>query len=132
MSPSFDLKDFAKSLYERRDIGTIVPYEAGATTGWTPSEHECHINVNRFVLENPGYTAVRGWLVFDLTLCPLIGLPAVWRFIAHSVIEDVNNRLFDITPRRAAQRHPFIRHDGPKGEFESLIVSIRYLDHPIE
>jgi hypothetical protein len=135
MLHSVDLKGLAKSLYERRNTGIIVPYEARATTGWTPSEHECHINVDRFVLENSGHKAVRGWLVYNFELGPWLGWPAFWRFNAHSVIEDVNNRLFDITPApRASKRYPFIRHDGPEGEFEALLASysIRHLDHPIE
>ena len=46
-----NLNSLAKSLYERRSTGTIVPYEPQATTGWTPSDHNCHVNVERFVLE---------------------------------------------------------------------------------
>ena len=28
-----------------------------------PRERECHINVDRYVLENPGCKTIRGWLV---------------------------------------------------------------------
>jgi len=85
--------------------------------------------VDRFVLENGGYKAVRGWLAFDYEQGPLIGLPSFWRFSAHSVVERVDGRLFDITPNRASQRYPFIRHPGPEGEFEALIDSgIMYLE----
>jgi hypothetical protein len=128
-----NLKSIAKSLYERRGTGKIVPYEPWAATGWTPSEHECHSNVERFVHENRDCKAVRGWWVFDYTYGPLIGRPAFWRFTAHSVIED-NGRLFDITPSRAEQRYPFIRHNGPKGEFEALIFRFKItdLEHLIE
>ena len=117
MPHDVDLKGLAKSLYERRGTGTIVPYEPHqATTGWTSSENNCHINVDRFVRENGNHKAVRGWLVFDYTLGPFMGWPAFWRFTAHSVIEADDGRLFDITPSRASQRYPFIRHDGPEGE----------------
>ena len=114
-----DLSGLAKSLYERRHTGIIVPYQPHRVTGWMPSERWCHTNVHRFVRENVGCKAVGGWLVFNW----------VRRFTAYSVIEDANGWLFDITPSRASQRYPFVRHDGPEDEFE-VLTHIMHLDYP--
>ena len=132
MANHVDLKAIVKALYARRHAGIVVPYEPCATSGWTPSEGECHLNSVRYAQENRGGKFVRGWLVYDFTLGPLIGRPSCYRFNAHTVLEDANGRLFDITPSRASQAYPFIRHEGPADEFEALLgAGVMYLDYPL-
>ena len=55
--------------------------------GSVPQSSHCHDNVDRWVKENSGTTAVRGWVTnaeFSLT--------------AHSVVRGADGGLFDITP----------------------------------
>jgi hypothetical protein len=82
-------------------------------TSGPATEHECHNNVDRWVSENPDHKAVRGWLFFNMLL----------RFTAHSVVEAPDGRMFDLTPSRASQRYPFLRHHGPNNEFEAIVLA---------
>jgi hypothetical protein len=109
--PDIDLKALWMSLYARCEEAVVVPHEPRTMTSGPPTEHECHNNVDRWVLEHPDHKPVRGWLVFNL-LC---------RFTAHSVVETPDGRLFDLTPARASQRYPFLRHRGPDDEFEAIV-----------
>ena len=44
-------------------------------------------------------------------------------FLAHSVVEDGEGKLADITPAPgASQRYPFIRHCGDVREYDRLIA----------
>ena len=77
-----DLKDLAKSLYERRHTGIIVPYRPHRVTGWMPSQRWCHSKVHRFVRENVGCKTVGGWLVLNW----------IRRFAAYSVRDSHTQR----------------------------------------
>ena len=59
---------------------------------------------------------MRGWLFFDF------GVFGFVRFNAHSVVEEANGNFIEITPSRASQRYPFIRHEGKEEDFISLVV----------
>jgi len=117
-----DLKALTASLYARRTEAVIVPYEPQSTTSGSLTEHECHNNVDRWVLENPDHKSVRGWLVFDFNKTSQGWWP-VCRFTAHSIVETADGRLFDLTPSRASQRYPFLHHQGPDGEFEAIVLA---------
>ena len=65
--PDIDLKALVTSLYARRQEAVVVPYEPRTMTSGPPTEHECHNNVDRWVLEQPDHKSVRGWLVFEWT-----------------------------------------------------------------
>jgi hypothetical protein len=132
--PDFDLKTLATSLYARRQEAVVVPYEPQPMTSGPASEHWCHENVDRWVLEHPDHRPVRGWLVFDWTGNELgvriLSLP-LCRFTAHSVVETPDGRLFDLTPSRASQRYPFLRHHEADGDFEAMILAaIVHVDLP--
>ena len=103
-----DLREYAERLYERRHEAVVIPFVEGEADDWRPQPKQCHDNVTRVVLENDGYTAIRGWLFID---CRPSGSPHV-RFLAHSVIETPDGRVLDITPTPVPQKHPFIRHNG--------------------
>jgi hypothetical protein len=111
--PDIDLRALWQSLYARRAEAVVVPYEPRTVSSGPPTEHECHINVDRWVLEHPDHKPVRGWLVFNL----------LGRFTAHSVAEAPDGSLFDLTPSRASRRYPFLRHQGPEGEFEAIVLA---------
>ena len=118
-----DLSALAKSLYQRRHAAVVVPYEP-RMMNWEPVEHACHNNTDRYVRENPGCKTIRGWLVFDFTLGASIGWPPFFRFTAHSVVEDADGRLFDLTPSKASQRYPFLQHERPASEFDAFVAAV--------
>jgi len=124
--PDIDLKALVTSLYARRQEAVVVPYEPRTMTSGPPTEHECHNNVDRWVLEQPDHKSVRGWLVFEWTENEMgrlmFSLP-LCRFTAHSVVETPDGRLFDLTPSRASRRYPFLRHHEPDGEFEAIVLA---------
>jgi hypothetical protein len=47
-------------------------------------------------------------------------IPAV-RFSSHSVVEQADGTLIDITPSQARQRYPFIKHHGDEDDFVNLV-----------
>ena len=60
------------------------------TDGSQPVAARCHDNVDRWVSENPGCSAVRGWAVLG-------GGAGHWRLTLHSVIQTPDRQLLDIT-----------------------------------
>jgi hypothetical protein len=107
-------------LYARRQNGVVIPYVEKHGAEWAPEQNWCHANVSRWVAENPGCKAVHGWLVFDLFL---------WaRFSAHSVAEEPDGTLIDITPSHASRRYPFLPHEGDANAFVRLIDELRIQD----
>lgn len=125
-----ELRELGKALYERRQEAAVVPFDERRGADWAPVENQCHYNVDRWVSEHPGTRAVRGWLVFDFEKTSM-GLVHVVRFTPHSVVEDEDGRLVDITPSGASRRYPFLRHTGSDEEFEQLVTSrmLVHLDH---
>jgi hypothetical protein len=115
----------AESLYQRRDSGVLVPYEP-RDLDWSPRPNDCHNNTDRYVIENAGHRSVRGWRILDYSD---VGLA---RFLSHSVIEDAEGHLFDITPTPSRNPPRFLVHEGPEGQFEFLVTSgYSQLTHPI-
>jgi hypothetical protein len=55
------------------------------------------------------------------------------RFIPHSVVEDEEGVLFDITPSRASRRYPFLKDELTEEEYVLLITSrqLLHLDHKL-
>jgi hypothetical protein len=120
--PDVDLEALKRSLYARRETAVTVPYEKRELKGAPATEHGCHNNADLFVIENPDHKSVRGWLVFDLHKTSE-GDVRLCRFTSHSVVEAPDGTMFDITPSRASQRYPFLRHEGPEGEFEAIVLA---------
>jgi hypothetical protein len=87
--------------------------------------------VDRIVAYCGKFSAVRGWLVFDMDTGS-VGLVSVVRFAAHSVVRTQEEQLVDITPSPGAGRYPFIIHPGPREEFHNLVEhsSLDYIDCP--
>ncbi|HEX8483671.1 MAG TPA: hypothetical protein VF650_17360 [Allosphingosinicella sp.] len=81
--------------------------------GSKPRRSRCHANVERWVAENPGSEAVRGWLI-SAQLGPAILLDA------HSVVRRRDGELMDITLTFEDQRAPFIEHSGAESEFQEV------------
>lgn len=115
-----DLQALGKRLYERRGEAVVVPFVERSLDDWRPDERECHRNVDWWVMNNPGCKAVRGWLFFDMITTSEGLLKFVW-FNSHSVVEEPNGKVIDITPSRASQRYPFIGHEGDEDDFTNLV-----------
>lgn len=129
--PEIDIQALRVGLYARRYAAVTVPYFERSLTSGPAREKDCHNNVDRFVLENPDHKPVRGWLVFDFHQPPLWLFP-VCRFTSHSVVEGPDGDLFDITPSKASRRYPFLRHEGPEGEFEAIVLAgYGEIDHQV-
>ncbi|RYG84112.1 MAG: hypothetical protein EON59_13495 [Alphaproteobacteria bacterium] len=97
-----DLQQLVRCLFQRRSEGVLVPKVSVAADDWAPQEHECHDNVEVWVRSMPGTKHVYGFLHFA----------GLGTFNAHSVVEDGERGLCDITPSRASQLYPFVRHAG--------------------
>ena len=117
------LGELAQRLYERRLQAVLVPFRDYAGPGFRPAAQDCHRNVDLWCRARPVHKAIRGWLVLE-------GYPRpdVWRFVAHSVVEDQRGRLFDPTPPVAAGKYPFTRTEMVEEEY-LLMLSARQLVH---
>lgn len=112
------LQELAGELYSLRNRAVTVRPLTRKVAGFKPLAHECHANAEAWVALHPHSQIVRGWLLYDYQLS---AFPMV-RFQAHSVVEDSDGRLFDVTPREGSGSLPFLRHpDG--NEMFDLIVS---------
>jgi hypothetical protein len=120
--PEIDLAELARSLYARRHEAVTAPFEVRPMVGDPLQAHKCHNNVDRWVAQNPGHKAVRGRMVFDWNSTSQRWWP-VCQFSAHSLVEDPDGRLVDITPSKASQRYPFIPHDGPDEQFQAIVLA---------
>jgi hypothetical protein len=52
----------------------------------------------------------------------------IWRFVAHSVVQDEQGRLLDLTPPSAARTYPFLSDEMTEEEY-LLMLSARQLVH---
>lgn len=113
--------EYQLSVCKRIAEARHVPFRKVELKEWHPQESRCHENVAIWTTANPGTTAVHGWVTVA------IGLLA-----AHSVVRDVNGRLYDITPFADESIRPtarFIPHLGDENEFweiHSKGVTIHY------
>jgi hypothetical protein len=112
-----DFKALGQQLFAMRHSAVVIPFAQRSLENWMPREKDCHANCTWWRENNPDCTAVRGWLYFDFG-----GLLNFVRFTAHSVIEQADGVLVDITPSRASQHYPFIRHPGSEDDFSELIM----------
>ena len=115
-----NLQKLGNELFNSINRSVIVPYVERALLDWSPAYNECHGNVDYWVLNNQNCKAVRGWLLFDMR--PIL---AFVRFTAHSVIEDQDGTLADITPSRASRQYPFVRHPDDIADFEESVEIYR-------
>jgi hypothetical protein len=105
----------AARLYERRNEAVNIQHVRIEGGDRRPDPNECHRNVTLWCNRNPGYTAVRGWLVADYVA---IGF---YKFFAHSIIESKTGDLIDITPNPAPWSYPFLKHDLADGDFAEIV-----------
>jgi hypothetical protein len=84
--------------------------------GWTPEIGKCHGNVDRWVGDNPGCEAVRGWITYKS-----FG-PMGVQLTSHSVVRDQRGNLFDITPvyKDALRGGTFVEDKGDPTTFFAM------------
>lgn len=118
---------YEKSICDRLPQASHVPYRKVLfADGRVPSQSECHQNADRWASENQGCTVVRGWVTyanFGLS----VGLTA------HSVIQDPDGQLYDITPlgnERDRSGMEFVPHLGTEQEFTSMKESNVFIECP--
>jgi len=121
--------EYEKSVCRRLKEAKPIQFQTVIfADGSGPPPNCCHENVNRWVKGNPGAIAVRGWVTYaDFGVS--IGLTA------HSVIQDRDGQLFDITPLgnervRAGMR--FVPHIGAEQEFATMKESSIFIECPKE
>lgn len=101
-------KEYEILICSSREFAVILPFVDVSSHGWVPIVSNCHSNVDRWVAENPGCRAVRGWICYiSFGLCGE-------RLTGHSVVRTSDGSLIDITPvPPGAQRAElFIEHRG--------------------
>ncbi|QWE10246.1 hypothetical protein [Polynucleobacter sp. es-EL-1] len=101
--PSKAHRDYAKALYDRRNEAIYIPKVNVELPNWKPQINRCHDNCAEWYLNNPNCEIVHGWLSIDLTA---IGF---YRFIAHSVIKNLDGSFIDITPSLIQTNYPFLK-----------------------
>jgi hypothetical protein len=85
-----------------------IPFQRVSTEGWVLKVGRCHENADAWAKNNPGSVAIRGWVTYYGNIVA-----------AHSVVQDSDGQLFDITPLEDEATHEstrmnmrFIRHVG--------------------
>ena len=114
------VETLARCLSERRHEGVVVPFVERSIGSWRPEAGQCHHNADFWVLNNPEYRAVHGWICIDHAEGSK-GIFLYVEFLAHSLVEGPGGELMDITPSQSSQCYPFIRHEGTREDFISLV-----------
>lgn len=111
-----------------------MPRQAVAVGDWSPLRNCCHENAESFAEKDSSYIPIHGWLILDATAA--IGFV---RFVAHSVVQDANGNLLDITPTdENFTLYPFIRSNLTTDDYIDAINELiqaygssNCLDHAI-
>lgn len=103
----------AVNVISRAAAGEGVELRVMELKKLTPTAHLCHDNVREWVELHPEHKHVRGFLVANVD-------PDATLVVAHSVVEDTDGTLCDITPSDAKYRYTFVRHPGTLAEFELI------------
>jgi hypothetical protein len=115
---------YEKSVCERLCQAQPVPFRwVSFADGSTPQIGCCHENVDKWVKEHSGSTAVRGWVVY-------MAVPNGIQLTAHSVVRDSDGQLLDITPLsddRIRRSMRFVPHLGDDQLFLSIKGSCTFI-----
>lgn len=115
--PSKELERCASILFSRLSERVVVSKLDIIVREWRPTENECHFNARYLTLLDPTYKPVHGWLYIE-------GLDALGfvRFASHSVVEDSDGILFDITPCNSdTTKFGFIRSRLSSDLYDKLV-----------
>jgi hypothetical protein len=108
--------EYEASVCARLSQGVQVPFVDVTLDGWTPHIAGCHDNVDTWVKNHPGCSAVRGWVI-HMSFGP-------WGdgLTAHSVVRTRDGTLIDITPvaEGALRGGLFVEHEGDEVLFFAM------------
>lgn len=92
-----------------------LPFKSVLINGSAPKPNNCHYNAQTYEEESRIVTCVRGWLVIDggSSSSQVIMLP-------HSVIKDIDDRLYEITPIESLEPRPFLESMLSENDFCDL------------
>jgi hypothetical protein len=116
------LRDYASYLFGRVSESEHLKFKVVNLNGNHPLPNNCHENARKFVQSNPSYGVVYGWICVDDGLAS----PSV-DFIAHSVIQDVNGNLFEITPIYCTTSRPFLTAKLNNFDFADIVNELESL-----
>ena len=114
----FNLGEYAKDLYSRRNEAVELGWADCGSEEWAPKENDCHVNVTELCSVKSDLKPIRGWLFFDLE-----GINKV-KFVAHSVVQATDGKFYDITPPNTIKRPPLIIAAEDEKHFEKLIINV--------
>jgi hypothetical protein len=104
--------EYFKALLARVSEAQQAPFrEVRFRNGDRPQRSNCHDNAKRWVIENPDFRVVLGWLLVDGE-----GL----LLDRHSVVEGPDGKSMDITPMSVSLRPRFLRHEGDVEQYERV------------
>jgi hypothetical protein len=113
--------NLAVDVLRRAVAGQTVELVEKVLRDYEPTSHLCHDNVREWVKLYPKYKQVYGFLVANQRDTDTSVV------IAHSVVEDTDGTLCDITPSESEFRYPFVRHVGSDAEFELIAGKEPYM-----
>ena len=109
------IEEYKKSVFARRAEGALITRAELSIGEWQPEFNMCHHNVTQLCVNEPSFTAIRGWLVLEAPDRTFL------RFVAHSVVMNANGEVFDITPSKVSEEYPFIDGMLSYEEFASFV-----------
>jgi hypothetical protein len=90
--------------------------QGGDGSSWQPQQHNCHSNVATIVNWYEGLAHIFGYLI----LSPSMTGENYWIVIPHSLVEDPQGNLIEVTPGADTEGVPFVRHCGELARHERL------------
>ena len=107
----------ARKILLASPMAKRLPFKEVSIGSWRPEAAKCHDNAKHWVASNKGCRVVYGWLVESF---------GVFHYLyAHSVVQDADGILFDITPYLSANRQilPFVPHSSDDAQFNHSILA---------
>jgi hypothetical protein len=111
----YNLQDYIDELVSRIPTAKIVRVEEVTIGEWAPKENLCHDNVKMLCKNNSSYKHIYGWLYSNNSEFGFIN------FMFHSVAQNEQGELIDITPSSARRKYPFLSCNIPNYAYEELM-----------
>ena len=129
--PNNELIDYAQYLFDNASKSRVVKRIEISDARWTPKVRDCHNNAINYCELHPDCKPIHGWIYFDLSPIGYV------RFMAHSVVQQPNGQLCDITPAGINNEYPFIESYLEDTSYSNVLEQlnnahqISYLDHKL-
>jgi len=108
--------DYEASICKHLHRATSIPFREVKLRDKSPDFGCCHRNVDKWVEAHPEMTALRGWVTYA-------SFGSATGLTAHSVVQDGEGNLFDITPLQKEELRKgmrFIQHVGDEQLFSAM------------